>query len=153
MSFHSSEFPPANFPHLPLQRRVQKGQGDWRGLPLNDDESPAGRDWRAFCPWFKPTRAKKNIKFELTIYFTCMSTARNVHAYIHFTQHTDTYSPTPPHNHSPLTPAYGAIPLLLSQAPIIESQVGINSRSCTWLGQKQLLQGGNVFFYTALHID
>jgi len=50
------------------------------------------------------------------------------------------------YNHSPLTPAHIAIPLLLSQAPIIESQVGINSRSCTWLGQKQLLQGGNVFF-------
>lgn len=36
------------------------GQGDWRGLPLNDDKTSGGGDRRFFCPWFKPARVKNN---------------------------------------------------------------------------------------------
>ena len=38
----------------------EHGQGDWRGLPSNENETLGGGDRKAFYPWFKLVRAKTN---------------------------------------------------------------------------------------------
>lgn len=46
--------------HISLSNPVH-GQGDWRGLPLNDGETPGEGERRAFCPWSKSARAKTTL--------------------------------------------------------------------------------------------
>lgn len=152
MRFHNSEIPPANFPHLPLQHRVQRARETdvgclWMMMRLLQEEIGGP---------FAPDSSQQGQRETLHLKLLCnSSTCPRPGMFTHtYTSHKYRITqPSPATCPNPLTSAYGAIPLLLSQAPIIESQVGINSRSCTWLGQKQLLRGGNVFFYTALHID
>lgn len=103
-----------------------------------DTGTQGNRVWRAFCPspcHWGPGAYGHPISLHIT--FCGLSPS-------HVQQRS--YSHVHTHTNTPLSTAYNATPLLLIQTPIIESQVGINSRSCTWLGQKQLLQGANVVF-------
>lgn len=129
LGFYSSEISPTTFSHLSSHSRPQS----WRATST--------------CLWtrtrLQTCRAEQHIGYIFQISkmknrLMCTLNHRNTKEI---------------QSQPPLFYSHGAMSLLLSQATIIESQVGINARSCTWLGQKQLLQGGNVFFYAALHID
>lgn len=137
MRFRNTEFPPADIPHLLLKHRhrLTGAAPEW------SQDSWGKRSKGGFLTRCQASKGNKH-QYPLSSYVSHPQDQSQEGSCIDsFTQtqnHTEIQQP--PHTCSWCSPSQ------LSQARIIESQVGINSRSCTWLGQKQLLQGGNVFF-------